>query len=64
MMGRKKDSNVSAGQKLLKMYHILLSDNKPHYQSDLAEILNCSAKTVTEKIVNRSRKKIIRKVRK
>ncbi|OCG59581.1 WYL domain-containing protein [Gilliamella sp. GillExp13] len=46
MMGRKKDSNVSAGQKLLKMYHILLSGNKPHYQSDLAEMLNCSAQTV------------------
>lgn len=45
-MARKKDLDVSAGQKLLKMYHILLSENKRHYQSDLAKILNCSAQTI------------------
>ncbi|OCG58805.1 hypothetical protein A9G41_10365 [Gilliamella sp. Nev5-1] len=45
-MARKKDPNVSAGQKLLKMYHILLSENKPHYQSDLVKALNCSPQTV------------------
>lgn len=45
-MATKKDQDASSGQKLLKLYRILFSENKQHYQSDLAKALNCSAQTI------------------
>lgn len=45
-MSIKKDQDTSSGQKLLRMYHLLLSGSKPYYQSDLAKLLNCSSQTI------------------
>lgn len=45
-MAIKRDQDSSSGQKLLRMYQILLAEDKYHYQSDLAKSLNCSAQTI------------------
>ena len=45
-MAIKHDPDSSPGQKLLRMYQILFSEDKCHYQSELSKQLNCSAQTI------------------
>jgi len=45
-MAIKHDQDSSSGQKLLRMYQILFSEDKCHYQSELSKLLNCSAQTI------------------
>jgi len=44
-MPPKKD-DATSGEKVLKLYNILMCDGKKHYQGDLAERLNCTKQTI------------------
>ncbi len=45
-MPKKYDSDATHGEKVLKLFRKLLSENRKHYLSDLAVNLNCSPQTV------------------
>ncbi|GAB6178531.1 WYL domain-containing protein [Desulfobaculum senezii] len=45
-MPRPKNQDSSHGTKLLRLFAKLMVDGKQHYQSDLAQYLDCSAQTV------------------
>ena len=42
----KFDEDSTFGSKLLKLFRILLADQRKHYLKDLKESLNCSSQTV------------------
>lgn len=42
----KRDMDATTGTKLLKLFQRLMLDGRRHYQSDLAEWLNCSKQTI------------------
>ena len=42
----KLDKDASKGIKLLKLFQLLMLDSRKHYQTDLADYLDCSAQTV------------------
>ena len=45
-MQRKYDADASTAEKALRLYQKLLLDGRRHFQTDLAEYLNCSVQTV------------------
>ncbi len=45
-MPPKKDQDTTAGTKLLKLFRKLMLDGRQHYQTDLAEELQCSPQTI------------------
>lgn len=45
-MQPKLDADASTAEKTLRLYQKLLLDGRRHFQTDLAEYLNCSAQTV------------------
>lgn len=45
-MTRRKDEEGTHGQKLLHLYQMLMMENQPYYQSQLAKQLKCSPQTI------------------
>jgi len=41
-----KCHDASMGNKLLRLFRLLLADGQRHYQTDLMEYLNCSRQTI------------------
>ena len=41
-----KSHDASMGNKLLRLFRLMLADRKRHYQTDLMEYLNCSRQTI------------------
>ena len=42
----RKHDEASKGNKLLRLFHLLMPDGHRHFQQDLQEYLNCSKQTV------------------
>ena len=45
-MPKKRDADATHGNKLLRLYLRLFKEQRPHFQSELADWLNCSPQTV------------------
>lgn len=42
----RKHDGATKGNKLLRLFHLLMLDGRRHFQQDLQEYLNCSKQTV------------------
>ena len=45
-MNKSLDDDATTAQRALRLYQKLLLDGRRHFQTDLAEYLNCSVQTV------------------